>query len=337
MTPFDLSTLGGRIAYARKALDLTQSELAKRAGIGQSSIALLESGSTKMPKHALELAKALQVSLEWLMHGEDAELAERHLDAAPIPEKKYATFASRLTIRREQIGLTQAQLAIKSGLSQATIGNLETGRNKGTKRILELAQALHVTPEWLLHGGNLERAKGDALRRNFGVPDEEQLKVQEMQRMLSMQVTTPTESPFTKAVASANCPAVLPILDWHDKALASPATAHQSHLKKGYFPSPFQHSQTAFWMQVPSDVMEPEYLENDLILIEPEHPVRTGDDIVILASDGTPGFGRLREVFGSQYLEILNPAYPERMHKRQADTHVVGIVNGLVRRPRARK
>lgn len=337
MTPFDLNTLGGRIAYARKALDLTQSDLAKRAGLGQSSIALLESGSTKMPKRALELAKALQVSVEWLIHGENVELAEHHFEAAQAPQKKYSTFASRLAMRREQIGLTQAQLATKSGLSQATIGNLETGRNKGTKRILELAQALHVTPEWLLHGGSLEQAKGDALRHDLGVPNQEQLKVQAMQRILSMQVTTPTAPPLAKATASPNSPVMLPILDWHDNALASPATAHQSHLKRDHFPSLFQHSQTAFWMLVPSDVMEPEYLENDLILIEPELPARTGDDIAILAPDGTPGFGRLREVFGSKYLEILNPSYPERMHKLEAETRIIGIANGLVRRPRARK
>lgn len=335
MTPFDLKTLGGRIAYARKALDLTQSELAKRAGIGQSSIALLESGSTKAPKRALVLAKALQVPLEWLMHGETVEPTELRLGTTPVPEKRYATFASRLTLRREQIGLTQAQLAAKSGLSQATVGNLETGRNKGTKRILELAQALHVTPEWLLHGGSLEQAKGDALRRDFGVPSQEQLREQTMHRILSMQVT-PTENTSATATASLDSPAMLPILDWYDEALANPEQAHQSHLKRGFFPSPFQHSQTAFWMQVPTDVMEPEYLENDLILVDPELTTRNGDDIVILDPIGRPGFGRLRQVFDNQYIEILNPSYPDRMHKLEAGALVVGVVNGLVRRPRAK-
>lgn len=335
MKPFDLATLGGRIAFARKAQKLTQAELAKLAGIGQSSIALLEGGSTKTPQRALELAQALQVSLEWLLHGESptpASLSESALH--PIQDSKLDSLAARLAFRREQCGLTQAQLAAKSGLSQATIGNLETGRNKGTKRILELALALHITPEWLIHGGSLNAAKGNALRRDLGVPTSEQRLEQAMQRLLGMQVPADNVSPGRAVPPSTSVK--LPIIDWFDQALATPHQAHLSHESRGVFSSPFKQSSSSFWMRVPTDVMSPEYQENDLILVDPELMARNSDDIVVRDANGTPEFGRLRQTFDGSYIEILNPLYPTRMKRLEEGSLVVGVVNGMVRQPRAR-
>lgn len=334
MKPFDLATLGGRIAFARKAQKLTQAELAKLAGIGQSSIALLESGSTKTPQRGLEIAQALQVSLEWLLHGESpipSTLSE--LAPPPTQDLKLGSLAARLAFRREQCGLTQAQLAAKSGLSQATIGNLETGRNKGTKRILELALALHITPEWLIHGGSLNAAKGNALRRDLGVPTSEQRLEQAMQRLLSMQAVP--AAPPERAVPTSTS-MKLPIIDWFDHALATPQHAHLSHESRGGFPSPFEQSPSSFWMRVPTDVMSPQYQENDLILVDPELIARNSDDIVVRDANGTPEFGRLRQTFDGRYIEILNPLYPTRMKQLEEDSLVVGVVNGMVRQPRAR-
>jgi len=336
MKPFDLTTLGGRIAFARKAQKLTQAELAKLAGIGQSSIALLESGSTKAPLRALELAQALQVSLEWLLHGESPTPASLG-ESAPHPtqDSKLDSLAARLAFRREQCGLTQAQLAAKSGLSQATIGNLETGRNKGTKRILELALALHITPEWLIHGGSLNAAKGDALRRDLDVPTSEQCLEQAMQRLLGMQVV-PADSVNPGRVVLPSALVRLPIIDWFDQALATPQQAHLRHLSRGDFPSPFKQSPSSFWMRVPTDVMSPEYHENDLILVDPELIARNSDDIVVREANGTPEFGRLRQTFDERYIEILNPLYPTRIKRLEESSLVVGVVNGMVRQPRAR-
>ncbi|WP_052081163.1 LexA family transcriptional regulator [Pseudomonas sp. ML96] len=336
MKPFDLTTLGGRIAFARKTQKLTQAELAKLAGIGQSSIALLESGSTKAPQRALELAQALQVSLEWLLHGESPPTSNSSkLTPDLIQDSKLTSLAVRLAFRREQCGLTQAQLADKSGLSQATIGNLETGRNKGTKRILELALALHITPEWLLHGGNLNAAKGNALRRDLAVPTSEQRLEREMQRLLSMQVI-PVETKSPRNALPANAPLTLPIIDWFDQALATPLQTYLSHESRGSFPSPFKQSPSSFWMRVPTDVMSPEYQENDLILVDPELLARNNDDIVVRDTNGTPEFGRLRQTFDGRYIEILNPLYPVRMKRLEKGSVVVGVVNGMVRQPRAR-
>lgn len=68
---------------------------------------------------------------------------------------------SRIRARREELGLTQAQLADRTGLTQATISRLEKGSSKGlygdTQRRLE--EALRTSWGWLC--GAEEEAKAE--------------------------------------------------------------------------------------------------------------------------------------------------------------------------------
>lgn len=62
------------------------------------------------------------------------------------------TIADRVRARRNKLGLSQKELAKKIGVSQGTIGQLESGRNNRTKYIYQLATALAVDVQWLLDG-----------------------------------------------------------------------------------------------------------------------------------------------------------------------------------------
>ena len=64
--------IGTRVAARRSELGLSQSELARRAGVKAQSIQQLEKGDVKKPRYLLELASALDVSPEWLAYGERA-------------------------------------------------------------------------------------------------------------------------------------------------------------------------------------------------------------------------------------------------------------------------
>lgn len=73
------------------------------------------------------------------------------------------TLAERLTWAREQKGLTQAALAKLSGVTQSTIGNLESGLRQSARRIIDIATALDVDPIWLANGqGNPQSAGAPA-------------------------------------------------------------------------------------------------------------------------------------------------------------------------------
>jgi phage repressor protein C with HTH and peptisase S24 domain len=74
------AALGQRVKEARKALGLTQGELADRVGdIGQSLVAEIEAGRIARPGRSRELARALQITEDELL-GEAASD-----DPAPIP------------------------------------------------------------------------------------------------------------------------------------------------------------------------------------------------------------------------------------------------------------
>lgn len=348
MKAFDTATLGGRIAIARRARGLTQSDLAKLVGITQSSVALLESGSSKSSNNTMELALALDVPVSWLVNGEgptpfiDAKDSisenERGESFVLAPRKSLDSFAERLTFLREERQLTQAQLAAKSGLSQATIGNLETGRNKGTKKILELANALQITPEWLIHGGNLPQAKGAFFRKDLGVLPSEDTGPQHLKGLLGGAKMAPVvedEQEPQSGIPLSPQSRKLPIISWVDEALSTPNETHLSHQAEGWFLSPFEHSPQAFWMRVCFDQMEPYYFEGDLILVDPTIKPNNNDDVVVRNARGITDFGRLCLTPSAKYLEIFNPKYPEKMLRLDENTVTVGTVIGLVRPRRA--
>jgi phage repressor protein C with HTH and peptisase S24 domain len=62
------------------------------------------------------------------------------------------TFGKRVAKLREEKKLSQEELGKIAGIGQSTIAQIEKGRNKSTKRIIELAEALDTTPNYLING-----------------------------------------------------------------------------------------------------------------------------------------------------------------------------------------
>ena len=60
--------------------------------------------------------------------------------------------ADRMRQAREAGGLTQPELARRAGVSQGTIGNIESGARKQPRDLLAIAAALNVSPAWLATG-----------------------------------------------------------------------------------------------------------------------------------------------------------------------------------------
>jgi transcriptional regulator with XRE-family HTH domain len=58
----------------------------------------------------------------------------------------------RLIYARTLRSLTQGKLAQKAGLSQGTIGNVESGIRHTLRNVVQVARALDVTSEWLSEG-----------------------------------------------------------------------------------------------------------------------------------------------------------------------------------------
>lgn len=62
------------------------------------------------------------------------------------------TLGERIKEEREAHGWSQQELASRAGVSQGTIGNLESGTRKTARNLVGIAVALSVRPEWLSTG-----------------------------------------------------------------------------------------------------------------------------------------------------------------------------------------
>lgn len=64
------------------------------------------------------------------------------------------TISNRVKEQREKLHLTQVELAKKTGVTQQAILSIEKGKIKRPRILLELANALNVSPEWLSYGSS---------------------------------------------------------------------------------------------------------------------------------------------------------------------------------------
>lgn len=65
-----MKTLAERVKYAREQQDLSQQEVAEKAGISQPTYFKIENGLTQKPRNILDIAEALKVSPHWLATGQ---------------------------------------------------------------------------------------------------------------------------------------------------------------------------------------------------------------------------------------------------------------------------
>ncbi len=94
-----MSSVGERIKKRRLELGWTQDQLVQKAGISNSFLSDLENGKRSVGANTLlDIARALSLSLDYLMTGNEAET---RLDKMQIPVS-LATFAERegLTFRQ---------------------------------------------------------------------------------------------------------------------------------------------------------------------------------------------------------------------------------------------
>ncbi|RLO16159.1 helix-turn-helix transcriptional regulator [Klebsiella pneumoniae] len=71
------------------------------------------------------------------------------------------TLAERLREARKAADMTQKTLGDAVGVSQAAIQKIETGRAAQTTKLLDIAKALRVRPEWLSSGTGAMRDDGE--------------------------------------------------------------------------------------------------------------------------------------------------------------------------------
>lgn len=62
------------------------------------------------------------------------------------------SFAARLRASRKALGLSQEEVAKRVGIKQGSYSELERGKSKTSRHLIQLAQVLNVDPHWLATG-----------------------------------------------------------------------------------------------------------------------------------------------------------------------------------------
>ena len=152
----------------------------------------------------------------------------------------------RLKYYREQIGLSQIDLSEKSGISQASIARIESGKQKNLKR---------ETMKRLADG----------------------LGISLTQLMEPLMVVSEEEAAYGSARA-------VPVMDIKDMDLMKWPGA--SARKAETFEASLSSDRNAFYLKVTADItVRPVIEEGDMILIEPAAKIREGDMVLFLSAE----------------------------------------------------
>ena len=73
------------------------------------------------------------------------------------------TLGKRVEETRKRLGMSQAELAERAGISQTTLSDIERGRNERSRYAVNLSAALCVDPMWLVDGEDDERCQSSSL------------------------------------------------------------------------------------------------------------------------------------------------------------------------------
>lgn len=211
------------------------------------------------------------------------------------------TVGSRLKKARKYAGLTQVELAKKSGSKQGVISDLESGRNESSTKLVEMAEAMGVSAKWLATG------EGNMLDQHIKVP--------------SISNVDFIPQKIRKA----------PVLNWVQAG--HPTDVFDNvHDEYEYFYDEGYGLQV-YWLYVRGDSMNPEFFEGDKLLVDAERQARAGDYVIAMVDhEAQATFKRYKPCgydanLGREYCQLvpLNDFYPT-IDSRAVRIDIVGVV-----------
>lgn len=145
--------LGENIKYQRQRLGVTQVKLAEEIGVAQSLIANLESRRATNSKYAPVIAKALKVSVDWLLADNNLEKS-RQIELYPkssneellrLIDRFFSLFKTHEIAQFDLKNLFDGRLALSSLLSTASLVDA-----LDAETIDFIVEIFHVERPWLL-------------------------------------------------------------------------------------------------------------------------------------------------------------------------------------------
>lgn len=210
------------------------------------------------------------------------------------------TLAERLKSARDALGLSQEQVALRAGVSQGTIGNIESGTRKRPRELLAIAKAVKVSPDWLLKG------VGPRLTASSASDDL-------------------INGAFTDKQLSC-----APVLQWGELGVSLNKSNKLivSEQALQYLPSS-KTSDKCKLITLKDESLAPRLRSGDMVAIDPENTTPRRDQVVLVASqvDGAVFLRRFRPLpdgLFEAYSEVL-----PTLHSGRDDLRILGVACGV--------
>lgn len=172
-------------------------------------------------------------------------------------------FGTRITHRRQLLGLSQRELGDLVGLSARIIDKLECGLSPSFKKLPEIAKALKVPPEALLPN------------QKFLEPT-----VRDSRKTSKYPKTNMATKPFSR-----NRHRDLPVLGRAQGGQDGNLTLAGDTIEWTYRPADLTGVHDAFAVFVTGDSMVPKYSDGDLAYVHPDKPIRHGRHVLLETTD----------------------------------------------------
>lgn len=214
---------------------------------------------------------------------------------------------SRIAELRAALGLSQTELARRSGVSQGTIGKLESGISLGSAHLHKIARELGTTPAYL--AGETDDPKEGAMPMPSPSVLAEQLDLVELKEI---------DLKFGMGATELEIPVTTTVRHFSRAWLRTYTGASPDHL---------------YFAQGIGDSMTPTILDSDLLLIDTsEQTIRMADKFWAIAFGNSGMVRRLRAMpDGSVKLLCDNALVPDDV-AHDGEMHILGRVVGIVRK-----
>ncbi len=228
--------------------------------------------------------------------------------------------------RRHERGITQAQVAVRAGISKPYLSTIETGKTRGapTDKVLEaLEEVLGFEEGALRKVAHLSQTPEDIRQEHEAL----EIEVHRLRSLLTEgQAAAPTAAPGARSNA-------VPVLPKGLVPVINDVTAGYPHdfTDLGYPPSvadeyvrcPDVSDPQAFAARVVGDSMMPSYIEGDIVVFSPNSPAQGGEDCFVRFQDGQTTFKRVyQDGPETVRLQPLNSRYPAETFDRREITGV---------------
>lgn len=127
---------------------------------------------------------------------------------------------------------------------------------------------------------------------------------------------------------------VVPLISWVQAGawedindIFHPQTAEE------FYPCPENHSKYTYALKVVGESMWPDFIEGDIIFVDPETEARNGSCVIVRQNGNTEATFKQLIIDGSQkYLKALNPNWPNPIIEMLPDATISGVVIGSYRK-----